>query len=71
MARITLNWIAIANNVKSIQPILRATVVLDHHTTDSQTSRASKGMRQNSEATTASGKLLGTLNLSASINNRK
>jgi len=52
------NWSNIANRVKSIQPILRPTVLLQDHTTDSQISRATTGMRKNSDKANVFGKLI-------------
>ena len=63
------NWSNIANSVKSIQPILRPTVLLQDHTTDSQISRATTGMRKNSDQTNVSGRLI--CNLLARSNSRK
>ena len=63
------NWSSIATSVKSIQPILRPTVLLQDHTTHSQTSRASAGMRKNTDQATVSGTL--TWNLLARSNSRK
>jgi hypothetical protein len=63
------NWSNIAKSVKSIQPILRPTVLLQDHTTDSQTSRATTGMRKNSDQTNVLGRLI--WNLLARSNSRK
>ena len=63
------NWSNIANSVKSIQPILRPTVLLQDHTTDSQISRATTGMRKNSDTANISGTLI--WNLPARSNSRK
>src|SRR5687768_11031750 len=68
-ARIIANWSNIANSVKSIQPILRPTVLLQDHTTHSQISRATTGMRKNSDQATVSGRLI--WNLLARSNSRK
>lgn len=64
------NWSNIAKNVKSIQPILRATVLLQDHTTDSQISRATAGMRISSDPTNFAGRL-GIWNLLARSISRK
>ena len=64
------NWSNMAISVKSIQPILRPTVLLHDHTTDSQISRATTGMRKNSDQTNVAGRF-GTWNLLARSNSRK
>src|SRR5258706_14470275 len=63
------NWSNIANSVKSIQPILRPTVLLRDHTTDSQMNRATAGMTKSSDQTNVPGRLI--CNLSARSNSRK
>lgn len=48
-------WSNIANNVKSIQVILEATLMAARQMTASQNHRAAAGMRQNSVATKIGG----------------
>jgi len=69
IANMIATWSNIANSVKSIQPILRPTVLLHDHTTDSQISRATTGMRKNNNQASVSGRLI--WNLLARSNNRK
>jgi len=64
------NWSNIVTMVKSIQPILRALVVLDRHTTRPQTSRAMTGIRKNKVATKTGGGA-GACNLFAKIRRTK
>lgn len=64
------NWSNIAISVKSIQPILRPTVLLQDHTTDLQISRATAGMRKNSDQANFAGRL-GIWNLLATSISRK
>ena len=70
IASMIANWSNIANSVKSIQPILRPTVLLQDHTTDSQMSRATTGMNKNSGQTNVAGRL-GIWNLLARSISRK
>jgi len=64
------NWSNVASSVIAIQPILRPTVLLRDHTTDSQISRATTGIRKNSDQTNVSGSF-GIWNLLARSKSRK
>src|SRR5439155_2293688 len=64
------NWSNIANSVKSIQPILRPTVLLQDHATDSQISRSTTGMRKNSNKRNFASRF-GIWSLLASSSSRK
>ena len=49
------NWRNIESSVKTIPPILPPTVLQRDHTTDSQISRATTGIRKNSDQTKVAG----------------